>query len=81
MLLTIMTEHEQGGKNDKVEDSWVKVEYNQPLLQNINISSDLNEIWPRATQVWNCGTIGFSPNVIWNKFIFTYELFLGEPMW
>ena len=70
ILLTSMVEHEQDKKqNEKVEDSQNKAENNQPLLQNINIPSDINDIQPRATQVWNCDELGLHTNGRWNKAI------------
>ena len=56
-------------------------EINQPFLKNMNIPSDLNDIQPRATQVWNCDKIGFDTNGRWNKVICTYNLFQGERIW
>ena len=37
----------------------------------MNIPSELIEIQPRSTQVWNCDKIGFDPNGIRNKVICT----------
>ena len=45
------------------------------------IPSDINDIKPRATQVWNCSEIGLDRNGRWNKVICTYNLFQGEQMW
>ena len=45
------------------------------------IPSDLNDIQPRATQVWNYDEVGFDNNGRWKKFICTYKLFQGEQMW
>ena len=45
------------------------------------IPSDLNDIQPRATQVWNCDEVGFDPNGIWSKVIYTYKFFQGKQMW
>ena len=39
----------------------------------MSISSVLNEIQSRATQVWNCDEIGFDPYGNWNKVIFSYN--------
>ena len=47
----------------------------------MTITSDLNDIKPRGTQVWNCGEIGFDINVRWNKVICTYTFFQGKRMW
>ena len=79
ILLASMSEHGQSNKVN--EDSRYNVENNQPFLQKMNIPSDLNDIQPRATQVWNCGEIGFDPNRRWNKVICTYKLFQGKCMW
>ena len=43
--------------------------------------SDINDIQPRATQVWNYNEIGFEPNGRRSKVICTYKLFQGEKMW
>ena len=45
------------------------------------IPSDINDIKPRATKVWNCDEIGFDTNRRRNKVICTYKLFQGEWMW
>ena len=45
------------------------------------IPSDLNDIQPRDTQVWNCDEVGFDINRRWSKVICTYNLFQGERMW
>ena len=45
------------------------------------IPSDLNDIQPRATQVWNCDEVGFDPNGRWSKVICTYKFFQGEQKW
>ena len=45
------------------------------------IPSGINDIQPRATQVWNWDEFGFDTNVIWNKIICTYNLFQVERMW
>ena len=45
------------------------------------VPSDLNEIQPRGTQVWNCDEVGFDPNGRWNKVICTSKFFQGERMW
>ena len=53
MLLTSMSDNIQANKqDDRVEDSQGKAKNNQPLLQNINTPSELNEIKPRSMQVW-----------------------------
>ena len=41
------------------------------------IPSDLNDIQPRATQVWNCDEIWFYPNGSCEKLICIYKLFQG----
>ena len=46
----------------------------------MNIPYELNNIQPRATQVWNCDGIGFDPNERWSKGICTYKFFQGEQM-
>ena len=47
----------------------------------MNPPSELNDIQPRSTQVWNCDAIVFDPNVKWNKVIYTYKLFPGKILW
>ena len=64
----------------KLEDSRDKGENNQPFLKNMSIPYDLNDIQPRATQVWNCDNIGFDINGKWNNVICTYKFFHGEQM-
>ena len=78
MLLTRMSDHQKDKKvNKNIKESQDKTENNQPLLQNMNIPSKLNDIQPSATQVWNCDEIGFNPNGRRNKVICTYKLFQG----
>ena len=68
-----MSEQEESNKvNKELEDSRDNDENNQNFLQKMIIPSDINDIQPRATQVWNCIGIGFYPNVRWNKFIYTF---------
>ena len=68
-------------QNEKVEDSWDKAGNNQPLLQNMNITSDLNDIQPRAMPVCKYDEIGFDPIGRWNKVICNYKFFPGEKIW
>ena len=64
MILTSMSEHEEANiVNEELEDSRDNDDNNQPILQENIIPSDLNDIQPRATQVWNCNSFGFVPNV------------------
>ena len=44
------------------------------------ISSELNDIQPRSTPVWNCDQIGFDPNGRRNKVICNCKLLQGEQM-
>ena len=39
------------------------------------VPTDLHQIQPRATQVWNFDKIGFDPNGKWNKVVCNYKLF------
>ena len=79
MILTSMSSHEEPNKvNKELKYSWDEDEKNTPLLQKMIIRYDLNNIKPRATQVWNCDEIEFDPNGIRNKVICTYKLFQGE---
>ena len=79
MVLTRFPEQKQSNKSNK-ELKYVRKsdENNQHFLQNMIIPSDLNNIQPRATQVWNYGEIGFDHNGRRNKFICTYKFFQGE---
>ena len=55
MLLTSMSVQEEANKvNEELEDSQDNGENNQPFLQKMIIPSDLNDIQPRANQVWKC---------------------------
>ena len=47
----------------------------------MNIPSELNDIQPRATQLWNCDEYGFDTNGKLNMLVCTYKLFPGEIMW
>ena len=81
MILTSVSEHEEAKKvNKELEDSRDKDDKNQPIFQKMIIPSDINDIQPRATQVWNCDEVGFYSNGRWSKVIFTYKLFQGELM-
>ena len=40
--------------NKEIEGSRDNNDKNQPFMQKRIIPSDLNDIQPRATQVWNC---------------------------
>ena len=52
IIITKMSENKPARKqNDKVEYSWVKAKNNQPLIHNMNIPSDLNNIQPISTYV------------------------------
>ena len=77
-----MPEQEEDNKlNKEPEYLWDNDKNNKPFLKKMIIPSDLNDIQPRATQVWNCDEIGFDPNVRCNKGICTYKFFQGEGMW
>ena len=41
------------------------------------VPSDLNQIQPRASKVWNCDEIGFEPNGKWHRVVCTYKFFQG----
>ena len=41
--------------------------------EKVNIPSDLNDIQPRATQVWNCDKIGFDTNGRCDKVVCNYK--------
>ena len=82
MLLTSMSKHEEAKKvNKELKESHDKNDNNQPILQKMIIPSSINDIQPRATQVWNCDEVGFDRNRRWSKVICTYNFFQGERMW
>ena len=82
MLLTSMSEYKEANKvNEELEDSRDKDNENQHILQKMTIPSDLNDIKPRATQVWNCYEVGFDTNGRCIKVNCTYKFFQGELMW
>ena len=82
MLLTSISEYKEAKKvNEELEESCDNYDNNQPILQENIIPSNINDIQPRATQVWNCNSFGFVPNVRWINIICTYKLFQGEKMW
>ena len=74
----MLEEEEYKKLNEQLEDSRDINEKNQPFLQKTRISSNLNDIKPRANQVWNWDEIRFYPNGIGNKVICTYKFFQGE---
>ena len=77
-----MLEYEEANKvNEELKYSHYNNNNNQPILQKMIIPSDINDIHPRATQVWNCDEVGFDPNGIWSKVICTYKFFQGVWMW
>ena len=79
MPCTSISEHEESKKlNEEPKDSQDEDENNQPFLQKMIISSELNYIQPRATKVWKYDEIGFYPNGMWNKVICNYNLFQGK---
>ena len=54
IVLTSMSEHKESNKGNKeLEYSRDNDEKNQLFLQNMIIPSDINDIQPRDTQVWN----------------------------
>ena len=75
MIPTVMLENIRAKKTDKFEDSQDKVENNQPLIQKMNITFDLNGIRPIFTQMWNCDRIGSNTSRKWNKVIWDYNYF------
>ena len=79
MLLTSMSKPEEAKKlNEELEDSRDNDDKNQPILQKNIIPSDLNDIQPRATQLWNWDEFGIDLNGRWNKVICSYKFFQGE---
>ena len=81
MLLAIMPEQEEDNKlNKEPEYLWDNDKNNKPFLKKRIIPSDLNDIQPRATQVWKCDEIGFDTNRRWNKVIFNYKFFQTDYM-
>ena len=76
MILTGMSEKEESNKvNKELKDSRNNGENNQTFLQKMITPSELNDIQPISTQVYNSDEIVFDSNVRWNKFICTYKLF------
>ena len=45
------------------------------------IPTDINDVQPRAMQVWSCDEMWLDTNGRWNKVVYTYKLFQGEWMW
>ena len=79
MLLTSMSKPEEAKKlNEELEDSRDNDDKNQPILQKNIIPSDLNDIQPRATQLWNCNEVGLDPNGRCSKAVCTYKFFYVE---
>ena len=81
MLLTRMSEHKEANKVNKYrKDSHDNDDNNQPILKKMTTPSDLNDIQPRTTQVWDCDKIGVDRNEIWSNIICTYMFFQSERM-
>ena len=52
------------------------------ILGNLReVLSDLQDIQPCLSQVWNCDEIGFDTNGSWSNIICTYTFFPGELIW
>ena len=45
------------------------------------VPEDLQQVLPRASQVWNCDKIGVDPNGKWNKIVCTYKWCNVEKIW
>ena len=75
LLLTSMSDHED---INKVSETKVSSHGNH---HRTIVPTDLHQIQPRATQVWNCDEIGFDSNSKWRKVVCTYKYFQGEIMW
>ena len=72
MLLTSMYEHKDANiVNKELKDSRDNNDKNQPILKKMIIPSDLSDIQPRSTQLWNCDEVGIDPNVRWSNIICT----------
>ena len=68
-----MSENIQANKqNYKFEDSWDKLDNNQPFIKTINIPSELNYIQRRFTQFCNSDENGVDTNGKWNYVIKNY---------
>ena len=79
LLITSMSENKESNKvNEELKYSRDNDDGNQPILKKKIIPSDLNDIQPRATQIWRCDEVGFDPNKIWIKVIYTYKFFQGK---
>ena len=46
-----------------------------------SVPDDLDDILPRADQVWNCDEIGIDPNGKWHKIVNTYKFCQVEKVW
>ena len=69
MLTSMPKNIDTNKQNYRVEDSQCKVYNNQTFLQKVNISSELNVIQPKFTQVWNYYENEFDTNGKWNRVI------------
>ena len=45
------------------------------------VPEDLQQVLPRANQVWNCDKIGVDPNGKWNKIVCTYKWYNVKKIW
>ena len=84
-----MSEHEQDNKVNKwLKDSWYNAKKNQPFLKNMSIPSDLGDIEPIATKLWNCDEIGLddgqrfmSPIIMHQSNKYYKDLHFNIPMY
>ena len=67
LLLTSMSDHED---INKVRETTLNSHDNH---HRKIVLTKLNQIQPRATQVWNCDEIVFDPNGKWRKVVCTYK--------
>ena len=82
LLLTIMLDHKDINKVIKTTVNLRNNHQNEFTFRvRIIFPPDLNQIQPRATQVWNCDEIGFDPNGKWHKAVCNYKFFQREIMW
>ena len=51
------------------------------LQRLIHIPENLEEIIPRADQVWNCDEIGLDQNGKWHRIICTYKWYNIDRIW
>ena len=51
----------------------LKEEAKKSITSLTMVPDDLQQIMPRADQVWNCDEIGIDPTGNWNRIVCTYK--------